>query len=385
MILYKMNNYIKSLSKRNDLNRRNQQDGKRKEEWNEETILVKVIGLWEMLPVLSINQISCPDPSFPTNWYPSLQTPMTNPLWRRQTERKSCFCTVTFLHSPTWKQGSSRTRVSLQLPRTGSMSPTSQSTYKKWLAFFCFPFWRSTTALSNLPSLPLRLLLVNPRHQNTLPSTHPSFFLQFCNKQPNLFSNPNQIPLHGDYTWRNTRIHTSWSLWCRSAPATLHMSSWISKRSDWWSPVVHRSMWAATQHASTSLLPPVSVCPQARHCCWTDGLSWLQNCQSDSPWSSSSVDPIGTWWLPPLTDFTMYSSAYRSSFVSLPNRDMRQIVKHSSVWTMCNMSTSLLAACAARSGTPYTRKSGFWKVAYQRTQIGKHRLRAIVVKLPRSW
>lgn len=81
----------------------------------------------------------------------------------------------------------------------------------------------------------------------------------------------------------------------------------------------------------------------------------------------------------------MYSSAYRSSFVSLPNRDMRQIVKHSSVWTMCNMSTSLLAACAARSGTPYTRKSRFWEMAYQRTQIRKHRLRAVIVELPCSW
>ena len=45
MILYRMNNYMKSLSKGNDLNRRNQQDGKRKEERNKETILVKVIGV----------------------------------------------------------------------------------------------------------------------------------------------------------------------------------------------------------------------------------------------------------------------------------------------------------------------------------------------------
>ena len=209
MILYRMNNYMKSLSKRNDLNRRNQQDGKRKEERNKETILVKVIGLWEMLPVLSINQKSCPDPSFPMNWDPSLQTPMTKPLWRRQTERKSCFCTVTLLHSPTWKRGSSRTREPSQPPRTGSMSLTSQSIYRKQVAFFCSLSWRSTTALSNLPSSPLRSLLGNPRHQNTLSSTHPSFFLQLSNKQPNLFSNPNQIPLHGDYTWRDTRVHTS--------------------------------------------------------------------------------------------------------------------------------------------------------------------------------
>ena len=45
MILYKMNNYMGSPSNKNDLDRRNQQNGKRKEERNEEAIQVKVIGL----------------------------------------------------------------------------------------------------------------------------------------------------------------------------------------------------------------------------------------------------------------------------------------------------------------------------------------------------
>ena len=52
---------------------------------------------------------------------------------------------------------------------------------------------------------------------------------------------------------------------------------------------------------------------------------------------------------------------------------------------MCNMSTSLLAACAARSGTPYTRKSGSSKMAYQSAQIRKHWFGAVVVKLPCPW
>ena len=56
--------------------------------------------------------------------------------------------------------------------------------------------------------------------------------------------------------------------------------------------------------------------------------------------------------VPPFTDFTTYSSLNLIAFVSLPNRDMRQMVKQSSVCKMFRISTNLLAACAARSGTP---------------------------------
>ena len=58
-------------------------------------------------------------------------------------------------------------------------------------------------------------------------------------------------------------------------------------------------------------------------------------------------------WMPPVTDFTVYSSPNFNGFVSFPNRDILHIVKESSVWVMFRMSTNLFAACAARSGTPY--------------------------------
>lgn len=58
--------------------------------------------------------------------------------------------------------------------------------------------------------------------------------------------------------------------------------------------------------------------------------------------------------MPPVTDFTVYSSPNFNGLESFPNRDMRQIVNESSVWVMFRMSTNLFAACAARSGTPYT-------------------------------
>ena len=83
MILYKMNNYMGSLSNENDLDRRNQQNGKRKEERNEEAIQVKVIGLWEVPPVPSTDHTTSPAPSSPRSWVLSLRTPKTNPPRRR--------------------------------------------------------------------------------------------------------------------------------------------------------------------------------------------------------------------------------------------------------------------------------------------------------------